>query len=565
MKSSTTDWKHLQSLVAQLRKASNHPYLFTGVESSAAGPAQEDVVTSSGKMVVLDRLLQRLKLRGHRVVLFSQYTRTLDIIGDYLDLRGYSHCRLDGSTNRVMREVLINQFNKKDSPVFVFCLSTRAGGEGVNLFTADTVVLFDSDWNPQVDIQAMARVHRIGQTRPVHVYRLVSRGTVEERIVQRAQKKLFLDCMVNRGSTAQGLEIDRKLLEAKQLMEAKQYNARGRDKYQQIDDATDGDVDISTIMSALKFGWNACFGADNDVHDEDADQCAASYLSDETVDAIIDRTRLSNSSLSGELTDEGGEGGGMASSSARQLVGLQEGQEQSASGFEEAAPLVSIRSFEGEHFSRERKEVTMSDVSSQWIIDKLPGQGGQRRERESRLEQVHVKDVGLVSVLKLNNYSLEQGEPSVFEKEGKKFRRDPTGSGSGGKKRPRCFENQDHCQRCWNYGTLVCCNYCPASYHPACDGMKKVPSFIWSCPHHRGCVTCQRPSSSTGFLFRCEMCPDAFCEDCLPLDHAFVGRSCDRWEELGFVAPSNACFIHCGADCVAFAAKQRIESNGSAN
>lgn len=128
-------------------------------------------MTSSGKMVVLDLLLRRLKLRGHRVVLFSQYTRTLDIIGDYLDLRGYSHCRLDGSTNRVMREVLINQFNKENSPLFVFCLSTRAGGEGVNLFTADTVVLFDSDWNPQVDIQAMARVHRIGQTRPVHVYR----------------------------------------------------------------------------------------------------------------------------------------------------------------------------------------------------------------------------------------------------------------------------------------------------------------------------------------------------------------------------------------------------------
>ena len=542
----STDWKHLQSLVAQLRKASNHPYLFAGVESSAAGPAKEDVVTSSGKMVVLDLLLRRLKLRGHRVVLFSQYTRTLDIIGDYLDLRGYSHCRLDGSTNRVMREVLINQFNKENSPLFVFCLSTRAGGEGVNLFTADTVVLFDSDWNPQVDIQAMARVHRIGQTRPVHVYRLVSRGTVEERIVQRAQKKLFLDCMVNRGSTAQGLEIDRKLSEAKQLSVMKLP----------VDDATDGDVDISTVMSALKFGWNACFGADNDFND--AEEYAASYMSDEAVDSIIDRTRLSNSSLSGVLTDEGG-GGGRASSRTRQLVGLQEDQEQSASFFEEAAPLVSIRSFEGEVFSRESKEVTMSDISSQWIIDKPPGQ---MRERESRLEQVLVRDVGLVSVLKINNYSLEQGEPSVFEKEGKKYKRDPTG---GGKKRPRCFENQDHCQRCWNYGTLVCCNHCPASYHPACDGMKKVPSFNWSCPHHRGCVICRKTNSSTGFLFRCEMCPDAYCEDCLPLDYAFVGRNCERWEELGFAAPSNACFIHCGADCVAFAAKQRIESNGSAN
>jgi len=539
----STDWKHLQSLVAQLRKASNHPYLFKGAESNDSGPAAEDVVTSSGKMVVLDRLLQRLRLRGHRVVLFSQYTRTLDIISDYLDMRGYSHCRLDGSTNRVMREVLVNQFNKRDSNVFIFCLSTRAGGEGLNLFTADTVILFDSDWNPQVDIQAMARVHRIGQTRPVHVYRLVSRGTVEERIVQRAQKKLFLDCMVNRGSTAQGLEIDRK------LSEAKQRNGSNQEKLQLVDDdATDGEVDISTVLSALKFGWNACFGADNDGGEE----CEPSFMSDETVDAIIDRTRLSNSSLMlDELSNDD-------ASSKRQLVGLQEGQEQSASRFEEAAPLVSIRNFEGEVVAREKKAVRMSDISSQWIIDNP----GQKRERESRLEQVHVQDIGLVSVLKLNNYSLEQGEPSVFEKEGKKFQRDPT----GGKKRPgRCFENQDYCQRCWNYGMLVCCNYCPASYHPACDGMKKVPSFIWSCPHHRGCVTCHRTGSSTGFLFRCEMCPNAFCEDCLPVDYAFVGRSCDRWEELGFTAPSSACFIHCGSDCVEFAAKQGIESKDVAN
>jgi SNF2 family DNA or RNA helicase len=110
----------------------------------------EEIVTASGKMVMLDRLLAKLHLKGHRVVLFSQYTRTLDIIHDYLSLRGYRHCRLDGSTNRVMREVLITQFNKPGSDLFMFCLSTRAGGEGVNLYTADTVILFDSDWNPQV-------------------------------------------------------------------------------------------------------------------------------------------------------------------------------------------------------------------------------------------------------------------------------------------------------------------------------------------------------------------------------------------------------------------------------
>jgi SWI/SNF-related matrix-associated actin-dependent regulator of chromatin subfamily A member 5 len=175
-----TDMKKLMSLMAQLRKASNHPYLFPNVEiPNIDGTPTEEIVTASGKMIVLDRLLPKLLAKGHRVVLFSQFTRTLDIISDYLHMRGHRHNRLDGSTNRVMREVYINMFNRPKSPIPIFLLSTRAGGEGVNLFTADTVILFDSDWNPQVDIQAMARVHRIGQTKVVHVYRLVTAGSVE--------------------------------------------------------------------------------------------------------------------------------------------------------------------------------------------------------------------------------------------------------------------------------------------------------------------------------------------------------------------------------------------------
>ena len=145
------DMPKLQNIMAQLRKAANHPFLFPDVETvTEDGRPTEEIVTASGKMVVLDKLLTKLREQGHRVVIFSQYTKVLDIISDYLDWRGYRHSRLDGSTNRVMREVLINQFNKPNSDVFVFCLTTRAGGEGVNLFTADTVILFDSDWNPQV-------------------------------------------------------------------------------------------------------------------------------------------------------------------------------------------------------------------------------------------------------------------------------------------------------------------------------------------------------------------------------------------------------------------------------
>lgn len=125
---------------------------------------------------VLDRLLQRLKARGHRVVLFSQFNITLNIIEDYLRLRGHRYRRLDGSTNRVQRMIDIEQFNRPGSKDFIYILNTRAGGLGVNLQTADTCIIYDSDWNPQWDVQAMARVHRIGQTKPVHVYRLVTEG-----------------------------------------------------------------------------------------------------------------------------------------------------------------------------------------------------------------------------------------------------------------------------------------------------------------------------------------------------------------------------------------------------
>lgn len=152
--SSFNDRNSMIGLMMHLRKAANHPFLFEGIEAVAAdGMATEELVQASGKLMMLDKLLPKLQEKGHRVVLFSQFTRTLDIICDYLDLRQYRYDRLDGSTNRVMREVKISLFNRQKSETFVFCLSTRAGGEGVNLFTADTVILFDSDWNPQVMLE----------------------------------------------------------------------------------------------------------------------------------------------------------------------------------------------------------------------------------------------------------------------------------------------------------------------------------------------------------------------------------------------------------------------------
>ena len=222
-----TDWKRLSSLLMQLRKCCNHPFLFPGAEPSSEDAYVQQLIDGSGKFQLLDRLLAKLFEAGHRVVLFSQFTSTLDLLEDLLTYRKYKYCRLDGSTNRVQRTVDINAFNMKGSTRFCFLMSTRAGGLGINCQTADTCILFDSDWNPQVDLQAMARVHRIGQTKVVHLYRLVSKGTVEERIVQRAEKKLYLDRMVNRGSSAQAESMD-ELSDSEMMNMLKVRTARAR-------------------------------------------------------------------------------------------------------------------------------------------------------------------------------------------------------------------------------------------------------------------------------------------------------------------------------------------------
>jgi len=153
----------LQNILMQLRKCSNHPYLFDGVEPGPPYTTDEHIVYNSGKMVVFDKLLKALKEQDSRVLVFSQMTRMMDILEDYMHWKGYNYCRLDGQTAHEDRQRQINEYNEPNSKKFVFILSTRAGGLGINLATADVVILYDSDWNPQMDLQAMDRAHRIGQ------------------------------------------------------------------------------------------------------------------------------------------------------------------------------------------------------------------------------------------------------------------------------------------------------------------------------------------------------------------------------------------------------------------
>lgn len=187
----------LQNLVMLLKRCCNHPYL---VEYPLDPVTQdfkidEQLVKSSGKFLILDRLLPALKKRGHKVLIFSQMTSILDILMDYCYLRGFQYSRLDGSMSYSDRDENMTKFSE-DPEVFLFLLSTRAGGLGINLTAADTVIIFDSDWNPQADLQAQDRCHRIGQTKPVVVYRLVTANTIDQKILERASAKRKLEQMV---------------------------------------------------------------------------------------------------------------------------------------------------------------------------------------------------------------------------------------------------------------------------------------------------------------------------------------------------------------------------------
>ncbi|TKA68796.1 hypothetical protein B0A49_09148 [Cryomyces minteri] len=193
----------LLNIVMQLRKCCNHPYLFEGAEPGPPYTTDEHLVNNAAKMIMLDKLLHRMKAQGSRVLIFSQMSRLLDILEDYSVMRGYQYCRIDGSTAHEDRISAIDEYNKPGSEKFLFLLTTRAGGLGINLTSADIVVLFDSDWNPQADLQAMDRAHRIGQTKQVMVFRFVTENAIEEKVLERAAQKLRLDQLVIQQGRAQ--------------------------------------------------------------------------------------------------------------------------------------------------------------------------------------------------------------------------------------------------------------------------------------------------------------------------------------------------------------------------
>uniref|UniRef100_A0A8C8A4S4 Chromodomain helicase DNA binding protein 4a n=1 Tax=Oryzias sinensis TaxID=183150 RepID=A0A8C8A4S4_9TELE len=251
----------LLNVVMDLKKCCNHPYLFPAAAMEAPklpnGMYDGSALTkSSGKLMLLQKMMRKLKEGGHRVLVFSQMTKMLDLLEDFLENEGYKYERIDGGITGGMRQEAIDRFNAPGAQQFAFLLSTRAGGLGINLATADTVIIYDSDWNPHNDIQAFSRAHRIGQNKKVMIYRFVTKASVEERITQVAKKKMMLTHLVVRPGLG---------------------SKTGSMSKQELDDI-------------LKFGTEELFKDEGEGENKEEDSSIIHY-DDKAIDRLLDRNQ----------------------------------------------------------------------------------------------------------------------------------------------------------------------------------------------------------------------------------------------------------------------------------
>lgn len=247
-----TERANLSNILMQLRKCLCHPFVYSrDIEERSNNPmiSHRNLVGASSKLQLLEIMLPKLQERGHRVLIFSQFLDMLDIVEDFLDGLGLFYQRLDGSMSSLQKQKRIDEFNAPDSTLFAFLLSTRAGGVGINLATADTVIILDPDFNPHQDIQALSRAHRIGQKKKVLVFQLTTRSTAEEKIMQIGKKKMLLDHVL----------------------------------IEQMDAEDDAGMDLETI---LRHGTEALFQDESDNIQYDS----------ASVDRLLDRSQIENTS-----------------------------------------------------------------------------------------------------------------------------------------------------------------------------------------------------------------------------------------------------------------------------
>jgi len=493
-----SDWQKLMNLLMQLRKVCNHPYQIGNAEPFPY-EAGEHVITASGKFIVLEKLVTELVLKQKKkILIFSGFTKMLDLVEELLLLRGgagssFRFMRIDGGTARARRNLGIRMFNDLDSDYRVMLISTRAGGLGINLATASDVVLLDQDWNPQITLQAEARAHRIGQKNPVTIYKLVSAGTVEEQMMGRIQKKLYLSAKVTEAME----DIHTKFGSSKKPKKGRP--AAGDDDMPQLS--------TGQLMQLVRRGASAISRPEIDISEMlswDWDTTVAK-CKDQPIDINVKKDAVQDAKVDEE--------------EERKWLTEMERVEASV--------------FDGKKLAKNSKAKTNKEIANE-LYDRADRRIGKNT-------------TVLVDGFAISKESMNCGDweavPTLAGKDPrlqdvKREKRGPV-------------EPQSHCQICMDGGELHCCQLCPRAYHYHCleDGFKsKAKGWQFNCPQHE-CVDCQQKTTDAGgMLYRCRWCERAYCEDCLDFDKTtLVGNNLLEYEVLGFPEMSQAFYITCPA------------------
>ena len=516
----------LSNLLMQLRKVCCHPFLFgedTAREAIAAhgGNRADALVAASGKLTALDEMLPRLRADGHKVLIFSQFTMMLDMLEEFCDARGFAHLRLDGSTSLARRRYETALFNKPDGRHFVYLCSTRAGGLGINLQSADTVILADPDWNPTYDQQAQDRAHRLGQKRPVTVIRMCHASSVEEGILAVAARKASLAAAVLAG------------LEA--------------------------GADVAALDAA-----NAAAGAD---------PAAAAKLSFTELREIILAGAGAGEAASTPAFAKKTRGGRSGGGDSKTQEGAQEAGALALKRAAEGSGKKGHYNWEGVDYTKKKAEADKREIADIWV----ESVGQKRRERISTVEYVDAgAGLGMQAVSRI---SIREAR----EAEDRERRAAAAREAARLKSADRASRHETSCCECGGdeKGCLkppppflapevaaerLRCRNCPRVMSLGCARLVTRPRMGWQCPQHH-CKSCNRTASEAGgLMFRCVGCPTAFCAECngeTPFDAVEANA---EWEALGFYLPKSFEYVRCG-DCLAKGeeeAKETPAKGGSA-
>jgi SNF2 family DNA or RNA helicase len=490
-------WKKLMNLIMQLRKCCSHPYLLPGV---APDPYYlgDHIIRASGKFILLEKLLKHTVFNeGKKVLIFSGFTRTLDYCEDLLSLisnhgERFKALRLDGSTARARRNLDIRLFNQKDSDYKVMLLSTRAGGLGINLTSAQDVIFLDEDWNPQITLQAEARAHRIGQTKKVTIYKLCTQGTVEEQMMGRIRKKLYLSAKITESMQS---------VHGKQLVDTKK---NGRQSLSE--DLPQ--MDTTQLKTLVRRGAQTLSHPEIDVKE----------MVSWDLETMMAKCRDNPADLTDSATHS----------------------EVDEDKWLSTMERVECAVFEGKHHQRQLDTNWKANTSAANILPDTITREDRRKGKNTTV---------MVDGFAINKESMSCGDwEAVPTFAGK----DPRLAEPVREKR-REISHEEHCLNCFedgDAGHMVECKSCPRSYHFDCLDAQykaKVKGFNgFYCPQHN-CADCGKSTTDAGgLIFRCRWCPQGFCEDCLDWDETeLVGENLPEFELIGEESTAGGFYIKC--------------------